>query len=520
MQIKDTKARRPALCLNLGLTEYQRALDLQLDLVNAKKEKAILYDRVILTQHLPVFTLGKRGGKENLNCSFDFLKSKNIEIVQTTRGGNITYHGPGQIILYPIIDLKPLKIDVPQFVNMLEQVMILTCADFGIKAERNSKNPGIWVKNAKIGSIGIGLKKNISFHGIALNVNPDLTPFSWINPCGFDDIEITSMEKESSKTDIKQVENIILKNFENIFKIDLKYKFENTCPGLAKSKKIKKKPLWLKRNLPKTTGFEKVRNILKKERLNTVCQSANCPNKWECFCSGTSTFMILGTQCTRNCRFCNIDSETPLAPDIDEPLRIANAVKELNLKYVVITSVTRDDLKDGGAFHFNETISQIHKKMGTNIKIEVLIPDLRGDKNALRTILKAKPDVLNHNIETVPSLYKKARPEADYSQSLNLISNSLEIDPMIPVKSGIMVGLGETFFQLFDTINDLYDHGCSILTIGQYLQPSKNHLPVEKYYSPEEFIELKTFAEKTGFKEVASGAFVRSSYKAEELLHP
>ncbi|MCK5312534.1 MAG: lipoyl synthase [Desulfobacteraceae bacterium] len=280
------------------------------------------------------------------------------------------------------------------------------------------------------------------------------------------------------------------------------------------------KPSWLKRNLPKSAGFEKVRNILNKENLNTVCQSANCPNKWECFCSGTSTFMILGNQCTRNCKFCNIESKAPSIPDPDEPLRVANAVKKLNLNYIVITSVTRDDLPDGGAAHFAQTICQIREKMGLKSKIEVLIPDFKGNKKALKTVLDAKPDVLNHNIETVPSLYKIARPEADYNQSLTLFSNSLKIDGSIPVKSGIMVGLGETYNELSDTLNDLYKSGCSMLTIGQYLQPSKEHLSVKKYYSPEEFEELEKLAKKIGFAEVASGAFVRSSYKAEELLNP
>ncbi|MCK5100941.1 MAG: lipoyl synthase [Desulfobacteraceae bacterium] len=526
---KPNQTKRPVLCLNLGKTNYTRALELQNDLVNAKKNNVIKYDRIILTEHSSCFTLGKRGGKENLAVSDDFLKLKKIKVIQTTRGGNITYHGPGQIILYPIIDLNALKIDIPTFVNRLEQVMILTCENFGIKAERNNKNPGIWVGNAKLGSIGISLKQGISFHGLALNVNPDLTPFSWMNPCGLNDIEITSIEKELLKTNfnselnINEVKKAIISNFESIFNFDLRHKYENTMPGIksdingANNSRIK--PSWLKRNLPKSAGFEKVRNILNNENLNTVCQSANCPNKWECFCSGTSTFMILGNQCTRNCRFCNITPGIPLTPDSDEPVRVANAAKKLELNYIVITSVTRDDLPDGGALLFAQTISQIKNKMGGQSKIEVLIPDFKGDKKALKTVLDAKPDVLNHNIETVPSLYKTARPEADYNQSLKLFSNSLKIDSSIPVKSGIMVGLGETYAELFETMNDLFKSGCSMLTIGQYLQPSKEHLSVKKYYSPDEFTELEKLAKKIGFAEVASGPFVRSSYKAEELLN-
>jgi lipoic acid synthetase len=524
--------KRPALCLNLGKTDYKRALDLQYDLVKAKNNKIIEYDRIIITEHYPTFTLGKNGGLENLACSEKFFKSKNIEVIQTTRGGNITFHGPGQIILYPIIDLNALKIDIPTFVFKLEQVMILTCKRFGINAERNKKNPGVWINKlktdtnvpAKIGSIGIGLKQNISFHGLSLNVNLDLLPFSWINPCGLNDIEITSIDNELLKSNkmsyspnYEKVTKILVNNFQSVFNYDLKYKNEFTMPGINTSNTRKNKPSWFKRNLPDNKKFEKVRNILKKEKLNTVCEGANCPNKWECFCSGTSTFLILGDKCTRTCKFCNIKSGHLLTLDPDEPIRVANAVHQLKLTYVVITSVTRDDLSDGGAAHFANTIAEIKNKMGDSIKIEVLIPDFKGDKKALKKVLDMKPDVLNHNIETVPSLYKKARPEADYNQSLKLLSNSLCLDRSIPVKSGIMVGLGETYNELAQTIVDIFKTGCSILTIGQYLQPSKNHLSVQKYYSPEEFVELKKFAKKTGLKEVASGPFVRSSYKAEQL---
>ena len=291
-------------------------------------------------------------------------------------------------------------------------------------------------------------------------------------------------------------------------------------PGFNKTKKSRTKPNWLKRNLPDNSSFEKVRNILNTEQLNTVCQGANCPNKWECFCSGTATFLILGDKCSRNCKFCNIETSNSLVtPDIDEPTSVANAVEKLKLKYIVITSVTRDDLPDGGASHFAETILRIRNISGIKRKIEVLIPDFKGCKKALKTVLDVKPDVLNHNIETVASLYKHARPDADYQQSLNLLLNSFNINNSIPVKSGMMVGIGETFTELFNTMNDLIKHGCTILTIGQYLQPSKKHLSVEKYYTPEEFFELEQLAKRIGFTEVASGPFVRSSYKAEELLN-
>lgn len=276
------------------------------------------------------------------------------------------------------------------------------------------------------------------------------------------------------------------------------------------------KPSWLKRKLPTGPEYEKVRHLLAASKLHTVCQEAKCPNMWECFSKRTSTFMILGSQCTRNCRFCNVTSGTPEILDPTEPLRVAQAAKELGLKYVVVTSVTRDDLADGGSAHFAETIQAIRKAVD-GVGIEVLIPDFQGDEQALKTVLSAQPDVLNHNIETVPSLYATVRPEAIYQRSLDLLKRASQTAPNIPVKSGIMVGLGETQDQLIQTMEDIHNHGCSILTLGQYLQPSRHHLPVTEYYTPETFDSLKEKALKIGFANVASAPFVRSSYQAESL---
>lgn len=279
------------------------------------------------------------------------------------------------------------------------------------------------------------------------------------------------------------------------------------------------KPSWLKRPLPTGPDYEKVRKLLSKSRLNTVCQEAKCPNMWECFSRQTSTFMIMGSQCTRSCRFCNVKTGTPLPLDPNEPLRVAQASLDLGLKYVVVTSVTRDDLEDGGAHHFAATIQEIKKMLPEDAKVEVLIPDFQGNDAALETVMQAGPDVLNHNIETVPSLYATVRPEAEYERSLELMhrADTMQLPSSIPVKSGIMVGLGETRQELEETIKDLHGHGCAILTIGQYLQPSKKHLEVVRFYEPEEFESLKKFAESIGFESVASGPFVRSSYEADQL---
>jgi lipoic acid synthetase len=285
----------------------------------------------------------------------------------------------------------------------------------------------------------------------------------------------------------------------------------------------KKKPAWLKKHLPRGGDYARVTRLLSGARLHTVCQEANCPNMFECFSKDTATFMILGDQCTRHCRFCNITARPPLPVDPDEPARVAKAALDLGLHYVVVTSVTRDDLQDGGAAHFAAVIRAI-KKMGQDtgqtIRVEVLIPDFQGDVNALKTVMDAGPDVINHNIETVADLYVQARPEAVYHRSLDLLRNVKRLNPDMPAKSGIMVGLGETRAQLEKTLQDLADHGCDMLTIGQYLQPTRNHLPVEKFYPPEEFDDLAETARHMGFKKVASGPFVRSSYHAEELFQP
>lgn len=229
--------------------------------------------------------------------------------------------------------------------------------------------------------------------------------------------------------------------------------------------------------------------------------------------------MILGSHCTRNCRFCNVMSALPLPPDPDEPMNVAKAALDLNLSYVVVTSVTRDDLEDGGASYFAATIKAIKAVLPDDPKVEVLIPDFKGNIGALKIVVSANPNVLNHNIETVPSLYATARPQANYQQSLDLLKNAKSIDPFLPIKSGLMVGLGETMAELAQTMADLFDHGCEIITLGQYLQPTKAHLTVEKYYSPEEFVRLEKKARQIGFKKIAAGPFVRSSYHAQDLFN-
>lgn len=273
-------------------------------------------------------------------------------------------------------------------------------------------------------------------------------------------------------------------------------------------------PEYLKRPIIDTDKTKTVRKILKENCLNTVCEGARCPNKNECYQKNTATFLIMGSVCTRNCRYCNISCETPQPLDENEPQHIAKAVKELGLKYVVITSVTRDDLPDGGAGHFVKCLQEI-KNLTPNVQTEILTPDFKGDTKAIDKIINAFNPVFNHNIEVVERLFKTARPQGNYQTSLNVLKYVKE-NSNLTTKSGLMVGLGETLEEIEQTLKDLKAVGCDILTIGQYIAPSKEHLSVEKYYTIEEFEQLKTLAKKVGIKNYQIGPLVRSSYNAFE----
>lgn len=276
-------------------------------------------------------------------------------------------------------------------------------------------------------------------------------------------------------------------------------------------------PEWLKREIIDPEKTKSVRRILRENKLNTVCESARCPNKSECYKKNTATFMILGKNCTRSCRFCSVNSLSPEEINPQEPKMVASAVQKLGIQYAVITSVTRDDLPDGGAEHFARTIMEI-RKLNTEIKIEILTPDFEGKKEAIDIVTAAKPDVINHNIETVKRLYPKVRPQALYERSLEFIRYVKSAAPDIFTKSGFMLGLGEKEDEVFQLIEDLKYCGCDIVTVGQYIQPSKKHLPVEKYYTPKEFESLKQQAISLGIKYPVFSPLARSSYKASEVL--
>lgn len=277
-------------------------------------------------------------------------------------------------------------------------------------------------------------------------------------------------------------------------------------------------PQWLKKRAPRQEALQEIKGLLRSYSLHTVCEEARCPNMGECFKKRTATFLILGDKCSRNCQFCAIKKEAPLPLDSREPKNVAQAVKELELRYVVITSVTRDDLPDGGAEQFAQTIREIRGANGGKIRVEVLIPDFKGSPLSLKKVIEAKPDVLNHNLETVSHLYPQVRPQADYERSLKLLKRSKEFNPSIYTKSGLMVGLGESRAEVIETMEDLREIECNILTIGQYLRPSSQHLAVKEFITPAKFKEYEEIGQSLGFFYIASSPFVRSSYQAEQAL--
>ena len=281
---------------------------------------------------------------------------------------------------------------------------------------------------------------------------------------------------------------------------------------------MRRHPDWLRVKIGSGENYVRMKSLLRNAKLHTICEEARCPNIAECFGSGTAVFLILGDTCTRNCRYCYVKHGEPSSLNPNEPRDVAESVKKLGLRYVVITSVTRDDLEDGGANVFSETIKEI-KKINKDCKIEVLIPDFKGRTESLKKIIFSKPDVINHNIEVVKNLFADIRPQGNYDTSLKILRDIKKIDKDLKTKSGFMIGLGETKYQILKTMKDLKETNVDFLTIGQYLQPSKNHVEIKKYYTPNEFEQFKKFAIDLGFKHVESGPLVRSSYHAEKALY-
>lgn len=506
----------PTYLLDLGKADYKSVWELQKTLQNFRIEGQIA-DSVILVEHPPTITLGKDSCKEHIVAGEEWLAGHGFQVFEIERGGDVTYHGPGQLVGYPILDLKDYAQDVHLLVYKLEEALIRTLFAFGVKAGRRVGFPGVWVGEKKIASIGLGLHRWVTIHGFALNVNPDMAHFMTIVPCGLSGVQMTSLAEElSGSIRMIEVKNRILEEMCALFRwemrpISQKVETQLAVKGLAARAW---RPSWLSVKAPLSGVIEEMEGLLARGRLHTVCEGACCPNAGECFALGTATFMILGDVCTRGCRFCAVSKGVPSAPEPEEAEALAQTVKTLNLKHAVITSVTRDDLADGGAEEFARVVQAI-RRINPMTSIELLIPDFAGSKSALETVVATKPEVIGHNIETVQKLYPQVQPGADYDRSLKVLRDIKKLDPQIKTKSGLMVGLGETTQDVCTVMSDLRKAGCDYLTIGQYLQPSPKHLPIRGFIPPAMFAWYREQALERGFTRVESGPLVRSSYHAQ-----
>jgi lipoic acid synthetase len=494
----------------LGTVPYREAETLQ----RALHERAT-DDYLLLLEHPHVYTLGSSAHPEHVLRA---PESVGAELVHADRGGDVTYHGPGQLVGYPIVTLAEWRAgqrDVVAYVRKLEDVLIAVLADFGIAAERMRKYTGVWVGNEKVAAIGVRVARGRTRHGFALNVAPDLSMFGHIVPCGITDKGVTSMAKLLGETpSMREVVERATVRFGEVFGYEVErhaVAWERPVPNLGNVTLSKKRPDWMRVRARMDDEFIALKRLVRDLDLHTVCEEAGCPNIYECWGDRTATFMILGDRCTRACGFCLIDTRKPLAVDPGEPQRVADAIATLDLAHAVITCVARDDLPDGGASVFAATVDAV-RATNPGTGIELLIADCKGDPSALQTIFDARPDVLNHNLETVARLQRLARPSAGYARSLGVLARAK--DAGLVTKSGLILGMGETAHEVLATIGDLRNVGVDLLTIGQYLQPSGSHLPVAKWWHPDEFAAFGEYAESLGFSHVESGPLVRSSYHA------
>lgn len=496
-----------------GPEDYSATLSVQTNLLEAKISDREISDMLILVEHSHVYTVGRK-----VEFQKPLGKAQDVKWIEVGRGGEATYHGPGQLVAYPIFDLKKQGQDVHVFLRKLEEVGVDFFNKFGIQTQRINGFTGVWTKGSepkedipkKLMSIGIGARKWISFHGIAINIEPDLDYFKSISACGNSGESVTSLKELGvDLPSSEEVRKLLVESFVKVFNYELE--------DQQQAVKRRARPRWLKVKAPGSPDFLKTYDVVKEHKLVTVCEEARCPNMGECWAHGTATFMIMGENCTRRCSFCSVkDGTLSNLSELDpfEPLRVGQAVAKLDLNHVVITSVNRDDLADMGAEHFDRTAKAIAKHKA-DCAIEFLIPDMRGRRELVEKCLQSSlVSVLNHNVETVPRLYKKVRPGAVFSRSLKILKWATELQPEIRSKSGIMVGLGEQPEEVLDVMDALREADVKVLTIGQYLQPSQKQLPVNRFVTPEEFEFYKKEGIKRGFLHVESGPLVRSSYHA------
>ena len=533
----------------VGRVPYREALALQSGLFEHGEDQHLL-----LLEHPHVFTYGHTADlTTNLRCE---PVAVGAELVQVQRGGDITYHGPGQLVGYPILSLQAKHgIDGPadtrSYIYDVEQLIIDTLTHLGVhNAGRMGEFPGVWLDpntdNArKICAIGVrvgsGSTDRRTMHGFALNVSTDMTFMrEHIVPCGIADYAVTSLLEEGIDVSMNDVVDIVARLAQSRWgsqhntRADVAWKHspqdlsafsrgEGAGEPVRMIKRLEqagvtdglsisvRKPEWIRPHVQHTDEVLKTKRTLRDLNLVTVCEQAGCPNLSECWNDGTATFMVLGERCTRACGFCLIDTQKPLLPDRDEPRRVAEAVQRMGLEFAVLTMVARDDLIDGGMQHVVDTVRAI-RAMNVSAKVETLISDVKGT-DALDILIAERPDVFNHNIETVARLQRAVRPSAGYARSLSVLARGRAAG--LTTKSGMIVGMGETRQEVEATLIDLASVGVQIVTIGQYLRPTTNHLPVARFVEPQEFDHYRAFGESLGMQHVQSSPLTRSSYHAK-----
>lgn len=528
----------------LGRLPYTEAWDLQRAIHDGKVSGRTVDDYLLLLEHPHVYTIGRNGDGSNLLIPEEMLTQIGAEIHHVDRGGDITYHGPGQLVGYPILSLEDSKQIVP-YVRKIEQALIDTLDAFGVGAWREQGLTGVWTEKGKVAAIGVRVSRRVTMHGFALNVDPDMTYFARMNPCGITDRPVTSLtELLGRKVSMSEVIEVLIPRFEQVFGYsDAEVQLGAFTRGQGRSFEVDRlleegtfspenrgripvlingrlpgeppRPEWMKVTARMDSDFLELKKLMRGLELHTVCEEAGCPNIYECWGSGTATLMILGDRCTRACSFCDVTTGKPTELDVMEPFRAADAIAAMGLQHAVITSVNRDDLSDGGAEIFAITIRETRRR-SPGTEIEVLIPDFKGDLEALQTVMDARPEVLNHNTETVLRLQRDIRTAASYGRSLSLLARAKTMHPDGLTKSGLIVGMGETRDEVLGALSDMRAVGVDIVTIGQYLRPTPRHRPIHRYVHPDEFAEYKAFGEGIGIPHVESGPLVRSSYHAKD----
>ena len=475
---------------------------------------------LLLLEHPPVYTLGLRGSLDHVLVDPVDLGA---DLVRTDRGGDVTFHGPGQLVGYPLLSWPTGPDATPAYVRSVEQLVIDVCTEVGLAGVgRLPGYPGVWVDPdgpdpRKVCAIGVRRSRGRTMHGFALNVSTDLSWFDRIVPCGILGRKVTSLAAEGLDVTMAGVVARVVARAAQAWDggaFELAG-VDGERPGATAGVSIlERKPHWLRVQADMGPAYRDIKRTMRSLDLVTVCEEAGCPNIFECWNDGTATFMVNGDRCTRACKFCLVDTRKPSGlPDPGEPAHVAEAVASMGLAHAVVTAVARDDLPDGGAAAMAETVRAVRARCPSTT-IEVLIPDCKGDPASLAAIFESRPDILNHNLETVARLQRLVRPSASYVRSLAVLGRARAAG--LVTKSGLIVGMGETEDEVLAAMADLRNVGVGILTVGQYLRPTADHLPVARWWTPDEFARVAEAGRSLGFAHVEASPLTRSSYHARQ----